>query len=213
MTTASAGPTKEAQPPAQSRADPVQERQRHQDADDRPGPVGAVDADVDPTPVHSRVISSMAELIAAYSPPIPVPAMNRQPLAEQHRQPAVTGVTGCSWRCRLPRASTRRISPGARRSGGGPVRGAVTASSSSGDVPALTIRRDSPGRTGAGPGRLPGRRQVAAGHGADPGLRIAAGRAAGQLIVRALADRGVHGPRGGRMKAAGLTSFLSASAA
>jgi len=41
------------------------------------------------------------------------------------------------------------------------------------------------GRTGAGSGRLPGLRQVAAGHGAGPGPRIAAGRAAEQLIIRA----------------------------
>lgn len=46
-----------------------------------------------------------------------------------------------------------------------------------------------------------------ASNGADPGPRIAVGRAAGQLIIRALADHGVHGPRGGRMKPAASTSF------
>ena len=53
-------------------------------------------------------------------------------------------------------------------------------------------------RTGAEPGRLPGHRQVAASHGGGPGPRIAVGRAAEQLTIRAVADHGVHGPRGGR---------------
>jgi len=46
-----------------------------------------------------------------------------------------------------------------------------------------------------------------------PPPRIAAGRAAEQLIIRALAEHGVLGPRAGRMKPAAMTWFSSAPAA
>jgi hypothetical protein len=44
----------------------------------------------------------------------------------------------------------------------------------------------------------------------------AAAKAAGdlhQVVIRALADHGVHGPRGGRMRPAAVTSFSSVPAA
>jgi hypothetical protein len=63
----------EADPPGDVQLDLVEQDERAQGADDRAAPVGAVDADVDP----AGIISSMAELMAAYSPPMPAPATNR----------------------------------------------------------------------------------------------------------------------------------------
>ena len=40
-------------------------------------PVTAVDDQVDPAPARAGIISSIAELIAAYSPPIPAPVKKR----------------------------------------------------------------------------------------------------------------------------------------
>jgi hypothetical protein len=52
--------------------------QRRECADNGSGPVRAVDADVHAARYFAGVISPVAELMAAYSPPIPVPAMNRR---------------------------------------------------------------------------------------------------------------------------------------
>ena len=52
--------------------------QRRECADNGSGPGRAVDADVHAARYFAGVISPVAGLMAAYSPPIPVPAMNRR---------------------------------------------------------------------------------------------------------------------------------------
>lgn len=55
--------------------------------DNGSGPVRAVDADVHAARYFAGVISSVAELMAAYSPPIPVLAMNRRWRGQRRARP------------------------------------------------------------------------------------------------------------------------------
>ena len=54
ITSASAGPTRKLEPPAEVQAEEIQEGQRDQRADDRAGPVGSVHSDVHPAAVLRR---------------------------------------------------------------------------------------------------------------------------------------------------------------